>query len=149
MFGNDNKKRSSMKVETLVGRNTELQGNVHFTGGLHVDGTIKGNVTADANSSSVLRLSEHGRIEGEVHVPVISINGTVNGDVYASESVELASLARVNGNVYYQLIEMAMGAEVNGNLVHKLEKEAHSAKVKVNDMTAAALPENAGEPVLE
>lgn len=131
MFGNGNKKRSSMKVETLVGQNTELQGDIHFSGGLHVDGVIKGNVTAEAGSSSVLRLSEHGRIEGEIHVPHISLNGTVNGDVHASEGVELASHARVNGNVYYKLIEMAMGAEVNGNLVHESDVSEPVSKVKV------------------
>lgn len=131
MFGNSNKKRSAMKVETLVGRNTELQGDIHFTGGLHIDGVIKGNVTAEAGSSSVLRLSEHGRIEGEVRVPHISLNGTVNGDVHASEGVELASHARVNGNVYYKLIEMAMGAEVNGNLVHESDARQPVSKVKV------------------
>lgn len=132
MFGNGNKKRSSMKVETLVGRNTELQGDIHFTGGLHIDGVIKGNVTAEAGTSSVLRLSEHGRIEGEVRVPHISLNGTVNGDVHASEGVELASHARVNGNVYYKLIEMAMGAEVNGNLVHESDARQLASKVKVS-----------------
>lgn len=132
MFGNGKKKRNSMKVETLVGRNTELQGDIHFTGGLHIDGVIKGNVTAEAGTSSVLRLSEHGRIEGEVRVPHISLNGTVNGDVHASEGVELASHARVNGNVYYKLIEMAMGAEVNGNLVHESD-----ARQPVSRVTAA------------
>ncbi len=137
MFGNGNKKRSSMKVETLVGRNTEVQGDIHFTGGLHVDGVIKGNVMAEAGTSSVLRLSEHGRIEGEVHVPHISLNGTVNGDVHASEGVELASHARVNGNVYYKLIEMAMGAEVNGNLVHESDARQPVSKVKVSNSPAA------------
>jgi cytoskeletal protein CcmA (bactofilin family) len=131
MFGNGNKKRSSMKVETLVGRNTELQGDIRFTGGLHIDGVIKGNVTAEDGSSSVLHLSEHGRIEGEVRVPHINLNGTVNGDVHASDAVELASHARVNGNVYYKLIEMAMGAEVNGNLVHESDVHEPVGKVKV------------------
>ena len=138
MFGNGNKKRSSMKVETLVGRNTELQGDIHFTGGLHVDGVIKGNVIAEADTSSVLRLSEHGRIEGEVHVPHISLNGTVNGDVHATEGVELASHARVNGNVYYKLIEMAMGAEVNGNLVHESDARQPVSKVKVSEAPAVS-----------
>ncbi|MDH5426491.1 MAG: polymer-forming cytoskeletal protein [Gammaproteobacteria bacterium] len=138
MFGNGSKKRSSMKVETLVGRNTELQGDIHFTGGLHVDGVIKGNVTAESGTSSVLRLSEHGRIEGEVHVPHISLNGTVNGDVHATEGVELASHARVNGNVYYKLIEMAMGAEVNGNLVHESDARQPVSKVKVTEAPATS-----------
>jgi len=141
MFGNgknSNKKSNSMKVETLVGRNTELQGDIHFTGGLHVDGVIKGNVTAEAGSSSILHLSEHGRIEGEVHVPHISLNGMVNGDVYASEGMELASHARVNGNVYYKLIEMAMGAEVNGNLVHETDAQQPVSKAKVSSSSEAA-----------
>lgn len=131
------KKRNSMKIETLIGRKTKLQGNIHFSGGLHIDGVIKGSVIADEDSSSVLRLSEHGCIEGEVRVPNISLNGTVNGDVHASQSVELASHARVNGNVYYKLIEMAMGAEVNGNLVHESEASQPVSKVAVKTSPAA------------
>jgi len=134
------KKRKSMNVETLIGQNTEITGDLHFSGGLHIDGVIKGSVIAKEGSSSVLRLSEHGRIEGEVRVPTINLNGTVNGDVHASKGVELASHARVNGNVYYQLIEMAMGAEVNGNLVH--ESEAAQVVNKVNVDTSSAMNTN-------
>lgn len=130
------KKRKSMNVETLIGQNTEITGDVHFSGGLHIDGVIKGSVIAKDGSSSVLRLSEHGRIEGEVRVPTINLNGTVNGDVHASQGVELASCAKVNGNVFYQLIEMAMGAEVNGNLVHESEASQVVNKVKVDTKPA-------------
>jgi len=132
-----NKKRKSMNVETLIGRNTSLQGDIVFNGGLHVDGVIKGNVIAEEGSSSVLRVSEHGRIEGEVRVPTINLDGTVHGDVYASQGIELASHARVNGNVFYQLIEMAMGAEVNGNLVHESEAHQPVQHVQVNESTEA------------
>jgi cytoskeletal protein CcmA (bactofilin family) len=111
------KKTVAGKIDTLIGQQTEISGDVRFTGGLHVDGAIKGNVIA--SGEAVLMLSEHGRIEGDVRVPNVVLNGAVTGDVYAAERVELASRARVNGNVYYNLIEMAMGAEVNGNLVHK------------------------------
>jgi len=131
-----NKKRKSMNVETLIGRNTSIQGDIHFSGGLHVDGEIKGNVIAEEGSSSVLRVSEHGRIQGEVRVPTINLDGTVSGDVYASQGIELASHARVNGNVFYQLIEMAMGAEVNGNLVHESEATQPVQEVQVNEQTA-------------
>jgi len=130
------KKRKSMNVETLIGQNTEIKGDIHFSGGLHIDGVIKGNVVAEEGSASVLRLSEHGRIEGEVRVPTINLNGCVNGDVHASQGVELASHARVNGNVYYQLIEMAMGAEVNGNLVHESEVRQPVSKVEVKQQPA-------------
>ena len=122
MFGN-RKKIKSTKIDSLVGRNTELQGDIRFSGGLHVDGVLKGNVISETGSASVLTLSEHGTIEGEVKVPNVILNGVVVGDVHASEHVELAPNARVTGNVYYSLIEMAMGAEVNGSLVHKAEPE--------------------------
>ena len=117
MFGSG--KSRNNKIDTLVGRNTEVTGDVRFEGGLHVDGVIKGNVLADPDSTSVISVSEHGRIEGEVRVPHIALNGTVAGDVYASERVELGASARVNGNVFYNLIEMAIGAEVNGKLEHR------------------------------
>lgn len=118
-----NKKQRTEKVDTLIGQNTELRGDVMFSGGLHVDGKIKGNILADKESSTMLVLSEKGSIEGEVRVPYVVINGLVVGDIYASESVELAQNARITGNVYYCRIEVAMGAEVNGSLVHHEEAE--------------------------
>ncbi len=114
------KKLKSTKIDSLIGRNSQLYGDVRFTGGLHVDGTIKGNVIADTDGDSILTLSQYGTIEGEVRVPNIVLNGVVLGDVYAKEHIDLAPNARVTGNVYYSLIEMAMGAEVNGNLVHSV-----------------------------
>jgi cytoskeletal protein CcmA (bactofilin family) len=115
------KKRRTTRIDTLIGQQSQVLGDVHFSGGLHVDGTIKGNVIADNDASSMLSLSDHGTIEGEVRVPFVVLNGVVLGDVHASEHVELAANARVTGNVYYNLIEMAIGAEVNGKLVHNVE----------------------------
>ena len=117
------KKRRVTKVDSLVGQNTQVMGDFHFRGGLHVDGTVKGNVSSEDEDTSVLSLSDRGTIEGEVRVPYVILNGVVVGDVYASQHIELASSARVEGNVYYNLIEMAMGAEVNGKLVHTSESE--------------------------
>ena len=111
-------KTKSTKIETLVGTAMEIQGDLIFSGGLHVDGKIVGNVIAEEDSHSMLVLSDQGQIEGEVRVPYVVLNGQVTGDVYASERVELSRHGQVKGNVYYNLLEMAMGAEVNGNLVH-------------------------------
>lgn len=112
------KHRKSTKIDSLIGRQTEVVGDIRFTGGLYVDGKVHGNLLAEDDSNSFLTLSEHGSIEGEVTVPNIQLNGTVVGDVHAAEHVELAANARISGNVYYRLLEIAMGAEVNGNLVH-------------------------------
>ena len=120
MFGNKKRIRSA-KIDTLIGHKSVMLGDVRFAGGLHVDGTVKGNVLAEEDDSSVLTLSESGSIEGEVRVPNVVLNGTVIGDVHARQHIELASNARITGDVYYNLLEMAMGAEVNGNLVHVAE----------------------------
>lgn len=117
------KPKQTAQIDSLIGQNTEIRGDVVFNGGLHVDGKVKGNVIAHKDNDSVLTLSERGTIEGEVKVPNIVINGTVIGDVYATSHIELAAQARVDGNVYYSLIEMAMGAEVNGNLVHRPDEK--------------------------
>ncbi|MDH4255768.1 MAG: polymer-forming cytoskeletal protein, partial [Gammaproteobacteria bacterium] len=75
--------------------------------------------TADADSNSALSIAEEGTVEGSVNVPYVLLNGIVRGDVVASQRVELGPTARVIGNVYYNLIEMAIGAEINGKLVHQ------------------------------
>ncbi len=123
------KKIKPARIDSLIGQQTLLSGNLHFTGGLHIDGTVKGNVVAEEGSASVLTISEHGTIEGEVRVPNVIVNGTVNGDVYALEHIELAANARITGNVYYRLIEMAMGAEVNGSLVHGAQEQESPLKL--------------------
>lgn len=117
MWGNSRKRRTT-RIDSLIAQQTEIIGDLKFSGGLHVEGTIKGNVYAQNDGRSMLSLSERGTIEGEVKVPFIVLNGVVVGDVHSSEHVELSSRARVTGNVYYNLIEMAVGAEVNGKLVH-------------------------------
>ena len=119
MFGR--KQRGHTVVDTLIGSNTKVNGDLNFDGGCHVDGTVKGNVTADPESSSALSVSEDGTVEGGVTVPYVVLHGIVRGDVCASQRVELGPTARVIGNVYYNLIEMAIGAEINGKLVHQPE----------------------------
>ena len=121
MWGQNKKTKQTEHIDSLIGQNTEIHGDVIFSGGLHVDGTVKGSVIAEKGDDSVLTLSERGTIEGEVKVPNVVVNGSVIGDVHATGHVELAALARVHGNVYYSLIEMAMGAEVNGKLMHQAE----------------------------
>jgi len=125
MLGKDKKaKITSTKVDTIIGQQSRIEGDIHFSGGLHIDGRIKGGVIAEADSTSVLTVSEHGSIEGDVRVPTVILNGRVTGDVRSAERIELAAKARVDGDVYYNLIEMAMGAAVNGSLVHSDETDS-------------------------
>jgi len=115
------KQRRHTVVDTLVGGNTKINGDLNFEGGCHVDGTVNGNVSADSESDSALSVSEDANIKGGVTVPYVVLHGIVRGDVFASKRVELGPTARVIGNVYYNLIEMAIGAEINGKLVHQPE----------------------------
>jgi cytoskeletal protein CcmA (bactofilin family) len=117
------KRFKAPKVSTVIGGGTVITGSVTFAGGLHLDGEIHGNVNGREDTQSTLTVSEQGKIEGDVRVDSLILNGTVVGDVYANERVELATNARVSGTVYYRLLEMAMGAEVNGKLVHSEEQE--------------------------
>jgi cytoskeletal protein CcmA (bactofilin family) len=123
MWGNSKKIRSS-KIETLIGQGIEISGDVKFSGGLHLDGNIIGNVTSEESDGSVLIISDTGRVEGDVSVAYAVINGEVVGNVYASEKLELSGRARITGNVHYNLLEMASGSEVNGKMLHdKREKK--------------------------
>ncbi len=118
MFGKK-KNFNSARIDTLIGQGTVINGDLIFSGGLHVDGKIVGNVLAEEGTEAMLILSEFGSIEGEVKVPNMVLNGEIIGDVFGSVRVELAPKSRINGSVYYNLIEMAIGAEVNGGLVHE------------------------------
>ena len=118
------KRFRSPKISTVIGKGTTIEGNVRFSGGLHVDGVIKGNVISDAEDErATLTLSDEGVIEGNVRVTNVMLNGKVIGDVVATDRVELAPKAKITGTVTYALLEMEMGAEVNGKLIHAEEIE--------------------------
>ncbi len=131
------------KITTVIGRDTELRGDLKFHGGLHVDGSVKGDISSDADERAALILSESGTVEGDVRVPNVILNGTIIGDVYATERAELAPQARVTGTLYYRLLEMAMGAEVNGQLVRMDEEETRM--LSYDGSTDGAVVEQEGE----
>jgi cytoskeletal protein CcmA (bactofilin family) len=107
-----------------------IRGDIAFSGRLHIDGTVEGNVTAEADGKAMLTLSSTGAIKGNVNVPYIILDGPVTGSVVAKEHIELAARAKVEGDVHYVLIEMAMGAEVNGKLVRVATTSAEPLQLK-------------------
>lgn len=115
--------RKASRIDTLIGENTHIKGDIHFSGGLRIDGHVTGNIIADENEPALLTLSEKGRIEGEIRVPHQLINGSIKGDIYASEHIELAVKARIQGNVFYRLVEIAMGAAINGQLIQSFQDD--------------------------
>ncbi len=114
MFNRSEKQAAS--IDTLIGRSASVQGDIEFSGGLHIDGRVTGNVRVAGGNASV-SVSEHGLIEGSIEASQVVLNGTVNGDIHAAERVVLGAKARVRGNVSYGVIEMALGAEITGRLI--------------------------------
>jgi cytoskeletal protein CcmA (bactofilin family) len=106
-------------IDTLIGAKTDLKGDIVFTGGLRVDGKVRGNITAKGDGNSTLVLSENAMVTGNVTVPHIITNGTIKGNVRAAERIELQPKAEISGEVYYKVIEMSLGAVINGNLLRE------------------------------
>ena len=124
MFGREPK---PARIDTLIGKASRVHGDLEFTGGLHLDGSIAGNVRADPSEDSSLSVSETGSIEGNVEATNVMLNGTVKGDILARHRVVLGATARVQGNVFYGVIEMTLGAQIMGKLTRLSEKGAQVA----------------------
>jgi len=147
MFGSSKSNRDGqLVVDALIGSQVVIRGDVEFSGGLYVEGRIHGKVIAqEGASTATITLSDNGVVEGEIRAQVVVISGRMDGDVHASERVELTPSARVNGNVHYQVVEMAAGAQLNGRLIHASspvaalpapEKEAEAAGESKGDTAA-------------
>lgn len=118
MFGNK-RSRPQSRLDSLIGAKTRVEGDIRFSGGLRVDGQVQGDVVATGDEPGTLVLSDQARIEGEIRVSHVVINGTVVGPVYAGEYLELQSKARVTGDIHYKTLEIQLGAVVEGRLVYQ------------------------------
>jgi cytoskeletal protein CcmA (bactofilin family) len=142
MFGI--KSRKAVAIQTLIGSDTRIEGDLRFEGGCHIDGLVNGSVKGGNDPEAYLSVSEQGRVQGNVSVPRLGLSGTVDGDVVVTERAELGPTARVNGNVHYNLIEIAAGAEINGQLIHEAPALKTPRKVAPKAPVAAV-----SEPQLE
>ena len=125
MFTRDNNKPA--RIDTLIGKAAHIHGDIEFAGGMHLDGSIVGNVRSDRAPGSTLSVSEGGSIEGMVDVPNIRLDGTVKGDIHAPGRVVLGATARVEGNLFYGVIEMTLGAQIMGKLTQVAPEGAAAA----------------------
>jgi cytoskeletal protein CcmA (bactofilin family) len=124
MFGSKKTNKPQTRIDSLIGAGTTIEGNICFTGGLRVDGQVRGNVTSADDKPGTLVLSDQARIEGEIRVAHAVINGTVIGAVNAIEYVELQGKANVTGDVDYRTLEIQLGAVVQGRLVYQTESKS-------------------------
>ena len=108
----------SDRVETLIGPQVVIRGDLQFSGGLYIEGKVFGKVIAEEGADSLLTLAAGGVIEGVIQAPKAVISGQLLGDLHSSERVELTETARIQGNVHYRLLEITAGAAVSGQLIH-------------------------------
>jgi cytoskeletal protein CcmA (bactofilin family) len=106
------------RIDTLIGADSRVEGDIVFSGGLRVDGAIRGSVTEQHGVPSTIILSENGRIEGSVSAAKIVLNGAVVGPVRSGQFIELQTKARITGDLHYKSLEMHTGAVIDGKLVH-------------------------------
>lgn len=109
-------------IDTLIGVSTEMKGDIAFSGGLRIDGKLKGNITARADDNSTLVLSENAVVTGDVSVPHMIVNGKIKGNVRSAERLELQPKAEISGDVTYKVLEIAAGAQLNGTMTRISEK---------------------------
>ena len=119
MFGRKRKNQLHHHIDTLIGANTTISGDIQFTGGLRVDGHIIGNIFATGDEHSTLVLSNEGSIKGEIKATNVVINGSVTGPIDAQGYLELQEKAKVYGDVYYGSLEIRLGASVAGKMIHQ------------------------------
>ena len=122
-------RKTKSTIDSLIGMSTSITGDVGFKGGLRIDGSINGNINAESGQPSVLVISEHAKVVGEVRAAHLIVNGEIIGDVHSSELLELQPKARITGNVFYKALEMHGGALVSGKLSHDQQVETPVLKL--------------------
>jgi len=140
MFGSSSTKppKAQSRIDSLIGAGTRVEGNIIFTGGLRIDGEVRGNVQVERGQAGTLVISEHARVAGEISVSHLVINGTVIGPVRVAEFLELQPSARVTGDVEYLGLEMQQGAVVQGRLIHSANQKAEGGAKALDIKKAAA-----------
>ena len=139
------KNTAGTTLETMIGAGTSVKGDITFEGGLRVDGHVEGTITAPDGSGSRLVITDQAEVHGEVQVPNVVINGRMYGNVHASERLELHTQSSVEGDLYYEIIQMEEGADIMGTCSHVSATKAKSADAA----SAAQLQEAAGGDKLD
>ena len=113
----------SKKINTLIGSDISIVGNVTYEGIVHIEGDIKGSLVAIRDKESKLFINKLSTITGYVDASNVAIDGMVLGNVYAYELIQLGSNANIQGDIYYKSLEMEVGAKVDGRLINCSNKE--------------------------
>jgi cytoskeletal protein CcmA (bactofilin family) len=134
-----------------VGNGTSLTGEAQFKGMLRIDGHYTGRITSQ---DGTLLVGTNGQVDADVEVAVATINGTVNGDIIATERLEMGRAARVNGNVQTPSLMIDQGAIFEGScrmlqLKESQEKQRETLRDNGNGSAKTNYEEPAAAPQVE
>lgn len=102
--------RTNTKIESVIGPETEIEGNIRTNESIRIDGKIKGEVHAE----SVI-LGESGAILGDITANSVTIGGKVKGNIGAGSHLELLPKSQVFGDLRTSKLVIADGATFEGN----------------------------------
>ena len=125
------KKRKFVAITTLIDKDIVISGDTTYTGGIRIDGKIKGNLKVHGEEGSLLIMGHGSKITGDVEVEKAIINGEINGNVKCRDYLELNTNAIVNGSIEYDIIEIHEGSKINGILKFIKNKKKIKPKKKI------------------
>jgi cytoskeletal protein CcmA (bactofilin family) len=105
----DIKKVDDNKLTGFLDEGAELDGSMKFRGSFRIDGSFKGKIDADA----VLIIGPKGKVEAELNVSHVVINGAFTGNIRASEKVEINREGRVSGLIIAPKLVVEEGAVID------------------------------------
>lgn len=114
------------RLSGFVGHGTTLTGETSFQAMLRVDGHLIGTV---ASETGTLIVGTNGQVDANVTVAAAMINGTVNGDIYATEKLQLGRTARVMGNIQSPRLIVEEGAILEGTCSMLKARESKEKEV--------------------
>ena len=117
------------RLSGFVGHGTTLTGETEFHAMLRVDGRLIGTVTSEGGT---LIIGTNGQVDANVMVAAAMVNGTVNGDVIASEKLQLGRTARVLGNISSPRLIIEEGAILEGSCSMLKARETQEEEVASN-----------------
>jgi cytoskeletal protein CcmA (bactofilin family) len=101
---------------SILRADTNLTGDLFFSGKLHIFGSVTGNIISNEDSDSYLVLEKGSEISGEIRASYILVRSKVSGDIFCYKRLSLQTTATIQGDVHYKELEMQEGSTINGSL---------------------------------
>jgi len=95
---------------TFLGKGAQFKGIIHFEGTIRIDGRLEGEI----HTKGTLMVGEHAVIEGDISADVVVSGGHINGNIVASEKVQLLSAGVVTGTIKTPLLSIEEGVHLSG-----------------------------------